>query len=137
MVLAMIYPEPEKGGRGNKSEAIKSAETSGFTKPRRMRTREKERWRKLGRNFRVFEPPIKPSPFRAAAFSHSRSERCKLFDVRRSRRRHPPLLPRSNAPLKEKPLAIVLCFACGHRVPLFRDTVKCGHCGGELKALRG
>jgi hypothetical protein len=31
MQLAMLYPEPEKGGRGNKSKAIKSAETAGFS----------------------------------------------------------------------------------------------------------
>jgi ParB-like nuclease domain len=31
MITAMIYPEPEKGGRGKKSQAAKSAETSGFS----------------------------------------------------------------------------------------------------------
>lgn len=31
MALAMIYPEPGERGRGKKSAAIKSAETSGFS----------------------------------------------------------------------------------------------------------
>jgi hypothetical protein len=31
MALAMIYPEKDKGGRGKKSEALNSAETSGFS----------------------------------------------------------------------------------------------------------
>jgi hypothetical protein len=31
MAVAMIYPEPEKRGRGNKSAAIKAAEISGFS----------------------------------------------------------------------------------------------------------
>jgi hypothetical protein len=32
MLLAMIYPEPEKGGRGKKSEARKLQETCGFSR---------------------------------------------------------------------------------------------------------
>jgi hypothetical protein len=31
MATAMIYPDGGKGGRGKKSEATKSAETSGFS----------------------------------------------------------------------------------------------------------
>jgi hypothetical protein len=31
MAHAMLYPQAEKGGRGKKSEATKSAETSGFS----------------------------------------------------------------------------------------------------------
>jgi hypothetical protein len=31
MLLAMIYPEPEKGGRGKKSVGTKAAEASGFS----------------------------------------------------------------------------------------------------------
>ncbi len=31
MALAFLYPEPEKGGRGKKSEAINSAESAGFS----------------------------------------------------------------------------------------------------------
>jgi hypothetical protein len=31
MALAMIYPEPEKGGRGKKSQALNCAESSGFS----------------------------------------------------------------------------------------------------------
>jgi hypothetical protein len=31
IALAMHYPEPEKGGRGKKSEGAKVAETSGFS----------------------------------------------------------------------------------------------------------
>jgi ParB-like nuclease domain len=31
MALAMIYPEPEKGGRGKKSEALNSAVSAGFS----------------------------------------------------------------------------------------------------------
>jgi hypothetical protein len=34
MVLAMIYPNAEKGGRGKRSGAINSAETSGFSSRR-------------------------------------------------------------------------------------------------------
>jgi hypothetical protein len=34
MLLAMIYPEPEKGGRGRKSAAINCAETSQFSRRR-------------------------------------------------------------------------------------------------------
>src|SRR5712692_6401115 len=34
VLLAMLYPEPEKGGRGKKSEAIKSAESAGFSSRR-------------------------------------------------------------------------------------------------------
>jgi hypothetical protein len=33
-VSAAVDPEPEKGGRGKKSEAIKSAETAGFSSRR-------------------------------------------------------------------------------------------------------
>jgi hypothetical protein len=34
MQFAWLYPEPEKGGRGKKSGAIKSAETAGFSSRR-------------------------------------------------------------------------------------------------------
>jgi hypothetical protein len=40
MLVARMYPEPEKGGRGKKSEAIKSAESAGFgaTRVKQART---------------------------------------------------------------------------------------------------
>jgi hypothetical protein len=31
MALAMLYPEPEKGGRGKRSEARNRAEVAGFS----------------------------------------------------------------------------------------------------------
>ena len=34
MAVAMIYPEPEKGGRGKKSEGANLAETVGFSQRR-------------------------------------------------------------------------------------------------------
>ncbi len=34
MAIAMLFPEPEKGGRGKKSAAIKSVETTGFSRSR-------------------------------------------------------------------------------------------------------
>lgn len=34
MGLAFLFPEPEKGGRGKKSNAIKSVETTGFSRSR-------------------------------------------------------------------------------------------------------
>jgi hypothetical protein len=34
MALAMMYPEPEKGGRGKNTEARKAAETAGFSSRR-------------------------------------------------------------------------------------------------------
>jgi hypothetical protein len=46
------------------------------------------------------------------------------------------LLPRGKEPVKQSPSANLRCFACGFVVPEFRDTVKCSHCSGELKALR-
>lgn len=39
MALAMIYPEPEKRGRGNKSEARKGLETEPFSKARLSQAR--------------------------------------------------------------------------------------------------
>jgi len=39
MALAMIYPEPDGRGRGNKSSAIKSAETAGFSQTRLKQAR--------------------------------------------------------------------------------------------------
>ena len=31
MAVAMLYPEPEKGGRGKKGNGTKAAETAGFS----------------------------------------------------------------------------------------------------------
>jgi hypothetical protein len=39
MALAMIYPEPEKGGRGKNVESRKAAETSGFSARRLAQAR--------------------------------------------------------------------------------------------------
>jgi hypothetical protein len=40
MLLAMLYPEPAKGGRGKKSEAINSADSAGFSARRLQNARE-------------------------------------------------------------------------------------------------
>jgi hypothetical protein len=34
MGIALLYPEPEKGGRGKKAAAAKALETSGFSQNR-------------------------------------------------------------------------------------------------------
>ena len=44
MALAMIYPEPEKGGRGKKSEAGKLLVSSGFSRQRLDQARSVQRY---------------------------------------------------------------------------------------------
>ena len=39
MALAMIYPDPEKGGRGKKSEANTAAKRGGFSDDRLQKAR--------------------------------------------------------------------------------------------------
>ena len=44
IALAFLYPEPEKGGRGKKSEAGEPAETAGFSTRRLNEAREVVRY---------------------------------------------------------------------------------------------